>query len=335
MYSIIPKPNKGGAPRGPSARGGEEGAILLLVIWVIALLSVVVLSWAQEWRTEIKLAANFRGAQQCHSLAEAGINYALAKLMEAKFSELTPGGPEMQLSAKPQPWIGDQRRHVLEIAGNQVEVRVADEGGKINLNKAEGKILANLFMALGIPQEKWRVMVDSIEDWRQQGRQPRPFGAKSDYYLGLEPPYPAKGGNFDTVEELAWVRGFAGSSLPIRLSDYLTVQGKTRQINVNAAPLEVLLAVGVPQELAEILVQERETGPLRLQEVLPRLTAETQAQAVRYGFSVKSSPFFTIVATGMLNKKEGPRHTIKAVVRLSLREDPPWQFVYWADDYPG
>ncbi|MFZ5453094.1 MAG: general secretion pathway protein GspK [Thermodesulfobacteriota bacterium] len=335
MYSILPESRKGGDPGGPSVRPREAGAILLLVIWVIALLSVVVLSWAQEWRTEIKLAANFRGAQQCHSLAEAGIYYALAKLMEAKFSELTPGGPEMQLSAKPQPWIGDQRRHVLEISGSQVEVRVANEGGKINLNKADGKILANLFMALGIPEDKWRVMVDSIEDWRQPGLLPRPFGAKSDYYLGLEPPYPVKGGAFDTVEELAWVRGFGGSSLPIRLSAYLTVQGESQQVNVNTAPSEVLQAVGVPPALAETLVQEREIAPLNVQVVLSRLAAETRAEAGWPNLSFESSPFFTILATGMINKKEGPRHTIKAVVRLLEIGDPPWKFVYWADDYSG
>lgn len=335
MFSRFPELRKEGDPGGPPVRAREEGAILLLVIWVIALLSVVVLGWAQEWRTEIKLAANFRGDQQCHSLAEAGVYYALAKLMEAKFAELTPAGPEMQLSAQPQPWIGDQQRHLLEISGSRVEVKVADEAGKINLNKAEGKVLAHLFMALGIPEEKWRVMVDSIEDWRQPGLLPRPFGAKSDYYLGLEPPYPVKGTFFDTVEELAWVRGFAGTPLPVRLSEYLTVQEEGSAINVNTAPVAVLQAAGLPQEVAEALVQERENAPLRPEEILPRLTAESQTQGNRYGFSFKSSSFFTIVATGMINKKEGPRHTIKAVVRLSLRGDPPWKFVYWADDYPG
>ena len=335
MYSTFPKLSKGGDPGGPSVRAGEEGVILLLVLWIIALLSVVVLSWAQEWRTEIKLAANFRGAQQCHSLAEAGIYYALAKLMEAKFSELTPGGAGMQLSAKTQPWVGDQRRHVLEISGNRVEVRVADEGGKINLNKAEGKILANLFNNLGIPEGKWRVMVDSIEDWRQPGLLSRPFGAKSDYYLSLEPPYPAKGGVFDTVEELAWVRGFAGSSLPIRLSEYLTVQGKNQAINVNTAPAEVLLAVGIPPNMVETWIQQREIAPLGAQDVMPQMTIESQLPPGLVPLSYKSSPFFTIVATGMINKKAGPRHTIKAVVKLSERDDPPWKFVYWADDYPG
>jgi general secretion pathway protein K len=305
------------------------------VLWVLALLSVVVLSWAQEWRTEIRLAANFREARQCHSLAEAGIHYALAKIAEAQFAELQTEPSQMQTPTKPQPWIGDQRRYLLELPGGQVEVRVGDEAGKINLNQADDKTLANLFIALDIPEAKWRVMVDSIVDWRQSEPQPRPFGAKSNYYLGLDPPYPAKGGMFDTVEELAWVRGFADSALPTRLAAYLTVQGVGKQINLNAAPLEVLLGLGLPPDLARTLIQERAIAPLSAQVVMPRLSADLQLQPVVQNLSFKSSPFFTILATGMINNKDGARHTIKAVVRFYHRGPSPWKFVYWADDYPG
>jgi general secretion pathway protein K len=308
--------------------------VLLLVLWVLALLSVVILSWAEEWRTEIRLAANFREARQCHSLAEAGIYYALAKLSEAKYSEMRVEESQMQLQPRPQPWVGDQRRHVVELPGGRVEVRVADEAGKINLNRADDKILANLFIALGIPEGKWRVMVDSIQDWRQTGLQPRPYGAKSDYYLGLEPPYPSKNALFDTVEELAWVRGFAGTGLPVRLASFLTVLGAA-QVNMNAAPLEVMQGLGIPGDLARLLIQEREAAPLRPQAVMPRLSGDPRLLPVIQNLSFRSSPFFTILATGMINNREGARHTIKAVVRLNQRGNPPWQFVYWADDYPG
>lgn len=338
MYPILAahRPRKGADPGGPAGPpAGEDGAILLLVLWILALLSVVVLSWAQEWRTEIQLAANFRESRQGRSLAEAGIYYALAKMMEGKFAEMQSEVSQLQTAAPGQSWGGDQRPHVLELPGGLVEVRVADESGKINLNRAEGKMLADLFIALGIPEARWRVMVDSIEDWRQPEPIPRPFGAKSDYYLGLEPPYPVKGGPFDTVEELTWVRGFAGGSLPARLSAYLSVQGGSQQINLNAAPLEVLLALGFPPDLAVALIQEREAAPLRPQVVMPRLASERQLLPLLQNVSFRSSPFFTILATGMVNNKEGARHTIKAMVRLSLRGDPPWKFIYWADDYPG
>ncbi len=341
MYTILPAaPSKvinrflrGGKPLRPST-AGEEGAILLLVIWILALLSVVVLSWAEEWRTEIRLAANFREARQCHRLAEAGVYYALAKLTAAKVAELqalqllgTPPAPE--------PWNGDQRRHLLELPGGKVEVRVADEAGKINLNRADTQRLTNLLEVLGFPASKVPVMVDSILDWRSSELRPRPFGAKSDYYLSLDPPYPAKSAMFDTVEELAWVRGFAGDAQLSRLSAYLTVQGQGHQINVNTASQEVILALGLPLELVSALIQEREVAPLQPQEVMARLTADPQSMQLVGNITFKSSPFFSILATGMINNKDGARHTIKAIVQVDLEKSPPWKFLYWADDYPG
>ena len=66
----------------------EEGTVLLLVILILTLISVLILSWAQEWRTELKLASNFGEAHKCQRLAEAGIYYALGKLVDAKITEM-------------------------------------------------------------------------------------------------------------------------------------------------------------------------------------------------------------------------------------------------------
>jgi general secretion pathway protein K len=317
----------------PPAR--EEGAILLLVIWILALLSVVVLSWAQEWRTEIKLAANFRDDRRCYHLAAAGVYYALAKVTAAKLAEHQN---QVSLSlgtlVAPDTWNGDQQRHLLELPGGQVEVRVADESGKINLNQADPEILANLFAVLGFSASKVPVMVDSILDWRSPDSLIRPHGAKSSYYLSLDQPYPAKSGKFDTVEELAWVRGFGAGANPARLSAYLTVQDG-RQINLNTAPQEVMLALGLQPDLVSTLIQERQVGPLRSEEVMPRLSGDPQMQNLIHYITFNSSTFFSILATGMINDQEKARHTIKAIVRLDKKWNTPWKFLYWADDYPG
>ncbi len=327
-----PREGESGSPW-PQAR--EEGAILLLVIWILALLSVVVLSWAQEWRTEIKLSANFRDDRQCHSLAEAGIYYALTKLTAAKIAENQPLGLESKdNAAAANLWNGDQRKHVLELPGGKVEVRVADEGGKINLNQADEVVLRNLLGILGFPPGKVPVMADSILDWRSRDVRPHPFGAKSGYYLSLDPPYPAKEGLFDTVEELAWVRGFAGIDTA-RLSTYLTVQGQSRQINLNTAPQKVMLALGLPPDLVSNLIQEREIAPLRSQDVLPQLSANPQFQQILPYINFKSSNFFSVLATGMLNNTEGAQHTIKAMVQVDNQGIRPRKFLYWADDYPN
>ena len=92
--------------------------------------------------------------------------------------------------------------------GEMPKYEIADEGGKLNLNQVSEEILLRLFTILGVPEIKARIMVDSILDWRTKDDQPRPYGAKNAYYLRLDPPYVARNGKFETVSELAWVRGF-------------------------------------------------------------------------------------------------------------------------------
>jgi general secretion pathway protein K len=322
--------SKGAAP------ADQAGTVLLLVILILALISVLILSWAQEWRTELRLAANYREAHQCRRLAEAGVYYALGKLVstkveEASFLQNPLGAPTTEV--KPTAWQGDQRPYLLELPGGWVEIRLADEAGKINLNRAPEDILLNFFTVLGFSPARVRTMVDSIQDWRSRGDTPRPYGAKSDYYLSLDPPYVAKNSNFEAVTELAWVRGFENSPLIPRLCEWLTVQGTSSGVNVNTAPLQVLLAMGLPPEVCQTIIATRQTMPFRnFQEIFqlspdPRLG---QQQMLTF----HGSPFFTIKSTGMVNKHKG-RHTIETVVRMDFSAPDLWEIIAWVDNFPG
>ena len=309
--------------------------MLLLVILILTLISVLILSWAQEWRTELKLASNFGEAHKCQRLAEAGIYYALGKLMTAKTAEikgLQAIAPQTQ-EASGDLWQGDQRPHVLELPDGMVEVRIGDEGGKINLNLAPEALLHNFFTGLGLPEPQVRTMVDSLQDWRTKESSPRPYGAKSAYYLRLDPPYVAKNGNFETVEELAWVRGFEASPLIPRLSQWLTVQATGQGINLNTAPLEVLLAMGFARDAAQNIMAARQAIPFRNLQEIPQANANPLlGQGVQISF--QSSPFFTITSTGMVKKNSG-RQTIKAIVRLEANQRVPWVILSWYGGFPG
>jgi general secretion pathway protein K len=313
----------------------EEGTVLLLVILILTLISVLVLSWAQEWRTELKLASNFGEAHKCQRLAEAGIYYALGKLVTAKTAEtsgITAFAPQTQGDSGPL-WRGDQQPHVLELPDGMVEIRIGDEGGKINLNLATEPLLQNFFTVLGLPETQVRVIVDSIQDWRSQGSYPRLYGAKSAYYLNLDPPYAAKNGKFETVEELAWVRGFESSPLIPHLSRWLTVQSTGGGINLNTAPLEVLLAFGFTRDIALEILATRQVMPLQDSQEIAQ-TGANLALGEGAQMSFQSSSFFTITSTGMVKKNSG-RQTIRAIVRLYPTQRVPWEFISWYGGFPG
>lgn len=315
--------------------GNDEGAVLLLVLLVLALISVMVLSLGQEWRTELKLAANFQEAHQCRRLAEAGVYFSLGKLAAAKSPKTAIPGEEMAgLPRTPgETWSGDQRPYVLELPEGRIEVRVADEGGKINLNRAPEAVLLNFINGLGVSELQVRIMVDSILDWRSRGYQARPYGAKSDYYLRLDPPYVCKNGKFETVEELAWVRGFDSGPLLPRWGDWLTVLHDSNAINISTAAPEVLRTLGFPPDAVQAIMAARQIAPLFNLEATWLLTSNPLVgQNMQISFI--SSSFFTIKSTGMV-KENGGRHTIKAMVRLRVGGHPPWEILSWVDDFPG
>lgn len=313
----------------------EAGVVLLLMILVLALISVLILSWAQECRIEIRLATNFREAQQCRRLAEAGFYYALGEVTSAKMAETQTTAVMTGLQGLPGTaaglWRPDQKPHLLQLPGGQALVQVADEGGKINLNVAQAEVLARLFLALGFSPPQAEIMTESIIDWRSAGEQAHPYGAKSAYYLSLDPPYVSKNDKFELAEELAWVHGFEGSPIIPRLGDYLTAQERGNRVNINTAPWEVLVALGFPPAQAGSIIAARQEMTLGNIQEIPQLT-NIPLMGAQMGF--QASRFLTIKSMGMINNN-GARHTIKAMVRLDVSKSDPWEIIYWMDDFPG
>jgi general secretion pathway protein K len=314
----------------------ERGAVLLVVSLILALISILVLSWAREWRTELTLTTNFLEVRKSRRLAEAGVYYALGKLAIARSAEIAArqGAANLQPQLPGQDtWSLDSRPHLLEFPGGIAEVQIADEGGKFNLNLVSENILISLFTLLGIKERTTRIMVDSILDWRTKGDQPRPYGAKSSYYLRLDPPYVAKNGYFESVTELAWVRGFENSQVVHLLTDLLTVQPTGGAINLNTAPPLVLQAAGIPAAAIDAIIAAREQAPFRNQQEIASLLSDPGiVQKQRLSFA--SSLFFTIKSKGMIRNGKGP-YGVKAIVRLQPNKPSPWNIIAWMDDFSG
>lgn len=141
----------------------------------------------------------------------------------------------------------------------------------------------------------------------------------------------AKNSRFETVEELAWVRGFAANPLISRLHQWLTVRATGRGINLNTAPLEVLMAMGFPRATAQAVIVSRQLTPFRNFQDIGQPSSNP---LLNQKFSFRTSPFFTIISTG-LAKENGGRKTIKAIVRLEINKQIPWIFVSWYEGFPG
>lgn len=325
-------------------RSAERGVILVALLWILVALSVIGLTFAREGFVEVAAARNARDLTRAYYAARAGIAAAVFRLYQKRFVPPVRG-VELETVADPL----DQGKVVGTAGEGAYEVEVQDESGKINVNMAGEEQLRSLMEALGIPKPDADVIVDSILDWRDPDNLHRLSGAEDDYYQTLDPPYRAKNGRFDAVEELLLVRGvtpdyFYGhqeagpdGAMVDRygLARCLTVYSNRVQINVNYAPLPVLLSIpGMPPDAARWIYERRSTKLFRdLQELTKELPA-TLGTSAQY-LSTTDTLIYTLTSYGRMENSR-VRRVIRTVVNLSDPRDPArYRIIYWNENVPN
>jgi len=226
-----------GRPRKICASRGQRGLILVVVLVMIALLSLLAASFTFMVRANLHAAMAAEERFQARLAAESGIQRAIVMLRQSR----NDPGAWYDNPAQFKGWLvyGEEDRDAVPRtveserydpnarpawrfnlvapnydAPNTVRYGITDECSKLNLNTATAEQLYRLF-ATAIPQDQRNpvnldVLVDSLLDWREAGDEPRPNGAKNEFYQSQRPPYRCKGGPFSTIEELLLVRGFNG-----------------------------------------------------------------------------------------------------------------------------
>lgn len=309
--------------------GGDRGAVLVLVLWVMLALGLLALSFGAAIRTEIDATRNLVDQKRAHYLARAGIDYAVYRIVESQMAfaksrqrmELGPGSvPEIMTGVV-----------TLRLGPDVADVQVVDETGKINLNTAPSHLIYNLLITVGMDPDGADSLTDSIEDWRDPDEFLRPNGAESGYYLSLPKPYYSKNGPFDVPEELLLVRGVTPEIYYGRkgltpegdrveyfgLGKYLTVFSKVNRINVNSAPVPVLAAIpGLTYETALVIDEMRRQFPLGDVNTaltrIPGLPTDTASY-----LSTLRSNVYNLISTGHVSGSEVAGR-INAVVQIGV-----------------
>src|SRR5262245_1680385 len=111
----------------------QRGFALLIVLWTLVLLTLLGAQIVARGRGEARLAGNLRSA----AIAEAAANGAVE---EAIFH---------LLDGSSRRWLADGTAHLIRFPAAVVEVRIADEAGKINPNLASKALLQALLLRVG------------------------------------------------------------------------------------------------------------------------------------------------------------------------------------------
>ena len=229
----------------------ERGFALLIVLWTTSLLALIGAQVTGAGRTEARLAANLRGEAIAEAAADAGVQEAALRLIQAGI-----GTPTFAA------------RYVLRLPQAAVEVTVENEGARLPLNTAPLPLLAAVLRRLGVEPGQSETMAARIADWRSPAPFPLKGGAKAPQYRAAGLAFGPPDRPFKSASELSMVLGMTPELLT-RLAPHVTAYTQSAPRAQLADPL-VLSAM---QEVAAGGVQ-----PLSFDELpIYRVTAVGRA----------------------------------------------------------
>ena len=327
----------------------ERGVALIMVLWVIAILSVVVLEFSFGMRTEANLTKNFKEEASLYAFAEGGLQRAIVELIyrhDARIQQKRSAMKKEEIPPEKEEWHTDGRANTLTFSPGKCEVRIMGEDGKININTVSEALLRKIIGNMGLEETERDIVVDSILDWRDPDDFYRLNGAEKDYYQSLPNPYDCKDGNLDSIEELLLVRGVTsdlfhgrrkkgedGKSEKIGLKDLFSIYASGEQIDINSAsPLAMRMVLGIPRDVAQLVVKAREEKKFENQADLVRRVPEMTpfiGEVGRWMVYQTRRAYYTIESKAM-GPSEAVR-SLKAIVKIDGHEKKGYKVIQWID----
>ena len=199
-------------------------AMALLIVLVSTVIMALGAYAFCDFMISQREAVELSGRQiAARALVESGVEYARMFMLQDAATQLEAGGTfnnpdrfQAQLVSEHPDWL--TRGLVTFVAPNLDEdgyvsgtrYGLQDESNRLNLNalqfmeaQQEGGGSALLMSLPGMTED----VADAILDWIDDDDETREYGAESDYYEGLTPPYRARNGAMASVEDLLLVRG--------------------------------------------------------------------------------------------------------------------------------
>lgn len=228
----------------------QRGVAFVLVLWVIAMLSILLGSFALIARTENLQSRHLFDTTQARYAAEAGLNLAIYELRKAD---------------PMQRWIADGRPYRFGYGDAEIEIAIQDDSGKIDINTAmnNGDLLTNLFVTHGVPLDQAQALADAVKDWIDSDDLKSPNGAEAADYKAAGLPYTPKNAPFDTVSELQQVLGMT-YDLYRKIEPAITIYSGRSAPNAGFANPDALQAMypdASPEQIQQLVQQLQSQAP--------------------------------------------------------------------------
>lgn len=353
----------------------------MVVLWLITIMSMLAVSLVVQSSTQMSFIRNYRTRVAQYYLARAGIIMGIAELKRDAVNPPSVCALKDEWSNKPEIFanrnlgigsfsVGYDYASGLKVyntmQGEQVISStfsgMIDEDRRININMplniylpdpqnpklsqpALLVVMQNLFQqVVSLQQDQARALAECIVDWRDPDTSKRPSGAENELYQTLPNPYDCKNAKFDVIEELMLVKGMTPSIFHT-IKDYITIYGDGK-VNINTAPYNSLLALGLPGTLAEKIIRCRagtdeaegteddvvfsQTGSIAgiVGGREPLNQEEVKALGLVMGLLKVNSEFFRIISIGRLNNETGVKKNSTKITCITNRNG---KIMYWQE----
>ncbi|HEX3044529.1 MAG TPA: hypothetical protein VHY08_07225 [Bacillota bacterium] len=214
----------------------EQGSTLIIVVWFIAIISIIATFLFYRSEAEWASVVHFENQRKYVQTAEAVLHQYLGLLVK----DVT------EWDSPEDAWYAKGRTDLAQ-GGYKVTLIIEDEGSKPNLNTVSEKGLQRIFqmavekgnmaptsptvsltptegLPTGNPETNLEISLDPLLDWLDRDSEARPEGAEISYYQTMNPSYKPRDGCFSSVEELKQIKN--GSRLYELLAPNVTIFGK-------------------------------------------------------------------------------------------------------------
>ncbi len=134
----------------------SRGIALIMVLWVVAILSVMAFEFCFAMRTEVNVAKNYKEEMQLYAMAEGGIHRAIAELIykhDSRIQQMRKNFIIEEIPPEKREWVADGRPYAFPFEQGTCEIRL--------LQKLARFVRHTLLRELG---DRGRILLHAGED---------------------------------------------------------------------------------------------------------------------------------------------------------------------------
>ena len=212
----------------------QRGVALLVALLVVALAAILIAALLDRGELALARTRNTLRGEQAEAYAQGLEAYAAKVLLDIPTEQADTNTSPWAMPLPPQP-----------VPGGTIAATMRDQNGCFNLNNLVSKNAAERKEWIGIFRRLLTVvglqadLASAVEGWLD----PELRTKEANFYLAQAVPYRPRGGLFAHVSELRLVRGFGGDAYA-RLAPYVCALPPGTKLNVNTAPVPVLMSLG-------------------------------------------------------------------------------------------